>query len=192
MPCGPATRRALGWKPGDRLGWPIRTGGPFTACVVLARSRLWGYSAWRLPAPRPRETVQEDSPVNGTSATMSRLASDSWAGWKSARAPGGGFRNGCLSPCGGVFLAAARTLSESGLMAASVTTRVRLRSKAVNVDCGQFVRRRVKDVAIVIDLHELTPVGRPDTAGGTRSVSRSRNSNGEITAQPSSSQAIVS
>ncbi len=34
------------------------------------------YSAWRSAALRSRETIQEDSPVNGTSATMSRLASD--------------------------------------------------------------------------------------------------------------------
>jgi hypothetical protein len=38
-------------------------------------------------------------------------------------------------------------------------------SEPVDVDRGQFVGRGLKDVAIVIDLHELSPVGRR-TAGG--------------------------
>jgi hypothetical protein len=36
---------------------------------------------------------------------------------------------------------------------------VRQRSEAVDVDCGQLVWRRLKDVAVVMDLHELAPVG---------------------------------
>jgi hypothetical protein len=36
---------------------------------------------------------------------------------------------------------------------------VRQRSEAVDVDCAQLVWRRLKDVAIVMDLHELAPVG---------------------------------
>jgi len=38
-------------------------------------------------------------------------------------------------------------------------------SEAVDVDCGQVVWRRLKDVAVVVDLNQLAPVGgRP--AGG--------------------------
>ena len=36
---------------------------------------------------------------------------------------------------------------------------VRHRSELVDVDRGQLVGRRLKDIAIVMDLHELTPVG---------------------------------
>jgi hypothetical protein len=39
------------------------------------------------------ETPHKVSPVNGTSATSSRLASDSRVGWKAVWAAGGGFRN---------------------------------------------------------------------------------------------------
>jgi hypothetical protein len=40
----------------------------------------------------------EDSPFNGTSATISRQASDSRVGWKAFWAPGGGSRNAHLPP----------------------------------------------------------------------------------------------
>ena len=43
--------------------------------------------------------------------------------------------------------------------------RVRHRSEAVNIDRGQFVGRGLKDVAIVMDLHELAPVGGRSTSG---------------------------
>ena len=43
--------------------------------------------------------------------------------------------------------------------------RVRRRSEAVDVDRGQFVGRGLKDVAIVMDLHELAPVGGRATSG---------------------------
>jgi hypothetical protein len=38
--------------------------------------------------------------------------------------------------------------------------RVRRWSKAVDIDRGQLVRRRLKDVAVVMELHEVAPVGR--------------------------------
>ena len=37
--------------------------------------------------------------------------------------------------------------------------RVRHRSEAVNIDRGQFVGRGLKDVAVVMSLDELAPVG---------------------------------
>jgi hypothetical protein len=38
-------------------------------------------------------------------------------------------------------------------------------SEAVDVDVGQFVGRRLSHVAFVVDLHELSPVGRWATGG---------------------------
>jgi len=38
-------------------------------------------------------------------------------------------------------------------------------SEAVDVDRGQFVGRRLSHVAFVVDLHELSPVGRWATGG---------------------------
>ena len=64
--------------------------------------------------------------------------------------------------CGGVFLASAQTVSSSAVSGAS-TPRVRRGAEAVNIDCGQFVGRGLKDVAIVMDLHELAPAGRRAT-----------------------------
>ena len=57
------------------------------------------------------------------------------------------------------FRPSAQSLFESGRVAASLIPRVRHRSEAVNIDRGQFVGRGLKDVAIVMDLHELAPVG---------------------------------
>ena len=64
--------------------------------------------------------------------------------------------------------------------------RVRHRSEAVNIDRGQFVGRGLNDVAIVMDLHELAPVGGRATSrgGGTRSASLSKNSYGESSTTP--------
>jgi hypothetical protein len=42
---------------------------------------------------------------------------------------------------------------------------VRQRSATVDVDCRQLVWRRLKDVQVIVDLHELAPVGGR-TAGG--------------------------
>jgi hypothetical protein len=65
----------------------------------------------------------------------------------------------------GYFLAFARSLSESGRPVALSGPGVRQRSDAVDVNCGQFVWRRLKDVALVMRLDELSPIsGRP--AGG--------------------------
>jgi hypothetical protein len=38
-------------------------------------------------------------------------------------------------------------------------------SEAVDVDVGQLVGRRLKDCPVVVDLHELSPVGRRATGG---------------------------
>ena len=40
-----------------------------------------------------------------------------------------------------------------------------MRSEAVDVDRGQFVGRRLSPIAFVVDLHELSPVGRWATGG---------------------------
>jgi hypothetical protein len=40
-------------------------------------------------------------------------------------------------------------------------------SEAVDVDRGQLVWRRLKDVVVIVHLHELTPGGeRPESGGG--------------------------
>ena len=63
-----------------------------------------------------------------------------------------------LTPCDGDFLASAQTVSQSADPGASAAC-VRHRSEAADVDRGQFVGRRLKDVAVVVDLAELGPVG---------------------------------
>ena len=57
------------------------------------------------------------------------------------------------------FLPSARSLSESGRVAASLMPRVRHRSEAVDIDHGQLVYAFLNRFAIVMDLHELAPVG---------------------------------
>jgi len=81
---------------------------------------------------------------------------------------GPGVRSGFLetprTPFGGVFLAS----EQHRVPVRSFPTcvgRVRHRSEAVNIDRGQFVGRGLKDVAIVMDLHELAPVGGRSTSG---------------------------
>jgi hypothetical protein len=54
---------------------------------------------------------------------------------------------------------AAQSLSDSRRLGASLVPSGRQRSEAVDVDRGQLVRRFLKDVAIVMDLHEFAPVG---------------------------------
>ena len=43
--------------------------------------------------------------------------------------------------------------------------RVRYGSEAVDIDRGQFVGRRLKDIAVVVHLHEFAPVGRRPASG---------------------------
>ncbi len=57
---------------------------------------------------------------------------------------------------GGV-LVCARSLSESGRVAAALMPRVRHRSEAVEIDHGQLVYPSLNRFAIVMDLHELGP-----------------------------------
>ena len=59
----------------------------------------------------------------------------------------------------GGFLVCARSLSESGRVAAALMPRVRHRSEAVDIDHGQLVGRHLNRFAIVVNLHELAPVG---------------------------------
>ena len=59
----------------------------------------------------------------------------------------------------GGFLVCARSLSESGRVAAALMPRVRHRSEAVDIDHGQLVYAFLNRFAIVMDLHELAPVG---------------------------------
>ena len=61
-------------------------------------------------------------------------------------------------PCDGFFLASAQTVSQSAVPGAS-TLRVRRRSKAVDFDCGEFLRRGLKDCPVVVGLNELAPIG---------------------------------
>jgi hypothetical protein len=80
--------------------------------------------------------------------------------------PGGrsGFLETPRTRFGGVFLASAQTGSQSA-GPRDATPRVRQRSEAVDVDRGQLLGRCLEDVAVIVDLHELAPVGgRP--AGG--------------------------
>ena len=71
------------------------------------------------------------------------------------------------TPCGGVFLALAQTASQSAVPGAS-TPRGWRRSEAVDVDRGQLLGRRLKDVPLIMDLHELAPVGRRATTARHR------------------------
>ena len=74
------------------------------------------------------------------------------------RPSGGGSPKRCASAFSGVFLASARTASQFAVSGVSAA-RVRHRSEAVDIKHGQFVRRGLKDVAIVMGLHELALVG---------------------------------
>ena len=81
-----------------------------------------------------------DSPVNGTSLTISELMSGSCAACRVSWAPTGGTRNARLPPWRGVFLASSWSFSEPGGMWASLIPRVRHDSEAVDVDRRQVVR----------------------------------------------------
>ena len=74
------------------------------------------------------------------------------------------------TPCGGVFLASAQTASQSAVPGAS-TPRGWRRSEAVDVDRGQFLGRRLNDVPVIMDLHELAPVSGRATSGRHRAPS---------------------
>jgi len=84
---------------------------------------------------------------------------------------GPGVRSGLLetrrTPFGGVFLASRADRVPIRSFPTCVG-RVRHRSEVVDVDHGQFVGRGLKDVAIVMDLHELAPVGGRVTSGRHR------------------------
>ena len=74
-------------------------------------------------------------------------------------APNSRHPNAWLPPGVAFFLPSARSLSESGRVAASLMPRVRHRSEAVDIDHGQLVYPSLNRFAIVMDLHELAPVG---------------------------------
>ena len=61
--------------------------------------------------------------------------------------------------------ASVQSLPEAGHLAASLMPRGRHRSEAVDVDRGQLVYPSLKDCPVVMDLHELSPVGRRATGG---------------------------
>ena len=71
------------------------------------------------------------------------------------------------TPCGGVFLASAQTMSLSAVAGASAACG-RYRSEAVNIDHGQLVYPSLNRLAMVMDLHEHAPVGRWATSGRHR------------------------
>jgi hypothetical protein len=65
----------------------------------------------------------------------------------------------------GGFLVCARSLSESGRVAAALMPRVRHRSEAVDIDHGQLVGRHLNRFAVVMRLDEFAPVGGRATSG---------------------------
>ncbi len=68
----------------------------------------------------------------------------------------------------GVFLVSARSLSESGGIAAAWCPRVRQRSEAVDVDRGQLGYPSLDDFPVVIDLDKLALVGGRSAGGRHR------------------------
>ena len=78
---------------------------------------------------------------------------------RACRPSGDGSPKRRASPCGGVFLASAQTASQFGVPGASAACG-RYRSEAVDVDRGQLVWRGLQEVAVVLGLNELVPVGR--------------------------------
>ena len=91
---------------------------------------------------------------NGLPADGLPLEQRDWA----CRPSGDGSPKRRVPPCGGGFRASAQTASQFAFPGAS-TACVRYCSDAVDIDCGQFVGCRLQDVAIVMSVHELTPVG---------------------------------
>jgi hypothetical protein len=70
------------------------------------------------------------------------------------------------SPSGVVFLLpSARRLSKAGGLAGLSRPGVPQQSEAADIDCRHLVRRRLKDVAIVMDLREFAPAGGRATSG---------------------------
>jgi hypothetical protein len=76
-----------------------------------------------------------------------------------------GFRNSCRSRLEWRCLSSAQSLSESHRLAALLLPRVRQESEAADVDHRQVFGRGLKNVAIVVDLGELGPVGRRAPGG---------------------------
>jgi len=110
---------------------------------------------------RPSDPRVKDSPVNGTSATVFRaderpmsLGENGLGVWK--RFPDKPKRRS--RPAAIAFFSPRRRPSPESPSRA-LMPHVRHRSELVDVDRGQLVGRRLKDIAIVMDLHELTPVG---------------------------------
>ena len=66
------------------------------------------------------------------------------------------------------FFVSARSLSESGRLAASWWPGARHGSEAVDVSCRQLVYPSLKDVAVVVDLDEFAPVGGRPASGRDR------------------------
>ena len=133
-----------------------------SVCAIHAR-RHGHPQTLRATARRPRSpSPRVAGPVAGQSRRERLL---------SLGRSGPGVRSGFLETprarFGGVFLASAQTASQSAVPGAS-TPRVRRRSEAVDVDHGQLVYPSLKDCPVVMDLHELSPVGRraPGLRGG--------------------------
>ena len=70
-------------------------------------------------------------------------------------------------PFGGIFRASAQTASRFAVPGVS-EPRVRHRSESVDVDHGQIVGRRLEECPIVMDLHDLAPVGGRAASGRHR------------------------
>ena len=117
---------------------------PFVAWVLwLAKSKIIDH--YRVQG---RQKLVKNSPANGTSATVSRLTSDSRAQRGAAWASGGSPPKRHSPHCDCDFLDSAQTVSEFAG-----------RSHAVNVDHGQLVGRHLNRFAVVMSLDELAPVG---------------------------------
>ena len=108
-----------------------------TRSSSIASSTICSYT---LAAPLMR--ASQDSPVDGTSATISPTCEP--AG-KPLGLPGAVAGTPAFPPVAAFFVVSAPFLSERCLMAASLVSRVRYDSEAVDVDHRQLGRRRWED-----------------------------------------------
>ena len=140
--------RAAGRRPSR---WIVRT-----ACLVLtafaaeARDDVARRERLRPRAAYTGATTAgylKGSPVNGTSATVSRLPSGSGSSGGVAWASGGGSPKRHSPPAMAIFPPGRRPSPKSAGPGASVPC-IRHGAQAVDVDHGQLVGRRLKDVAI--------------------------------------------
>jgi len=71
------------------------------------------------------------------------------------------------------FVSSAQAGLDTTLLAGRPRRGMECCSQAVNVDHGQLVGRRLKESPVVVDLHELSPVGRRTTGGRDETTTHS-------------------